>query len=334
MGQPPFVCRASGEGLQDGRTYYRADGETREPTSSEWDQLMARGARQSAAPVELNVAVVGHVVAIAVDEKRTLEEFIEKTRTRLIKALPAADARQTPSTSRADTMGFAGDMAMMLDQLSTSSLMATQPEKRTEADYLSQIDSWEADFRNAWPHAVDLFVSYSLPPNEISVTNETRTYLHDVEVRLHLEGLVTTLEPEYATEEGPGWRDLKLPSPPRKWGPTKRDMTSGLGIQRDWGSLVIPSNFPPRSFPPSRTAWTNGGSVDVAVGVGDLRPEAAFESDDQESILVIRGGISATLHGTWSATARGYNDVFRGEIEVEVSEPMVLTDLLRAFLEL
>jgi hypothetical protein len=31
MGQAPFVCRASGEGLQDGRIYYRADGETRDP---------------------------------------------------------------------------------------------------------------------------------------------------------------------------------------------------------------------------------------------------------------------------------------------------------------
>lgn len=30
-GQPVYLCRASGEGLTDGRVYIRADGETREP---------------------------------------------------------------------------------------------------------------------------------------------------------------------------------------------------------------------------------------------------------------------------------------------------------------
>lgn len=339
MGQGPFVCRASGDGLQDGRTYVRADGETREPTSGEWDQLMARGATKPAAPVALEVGVLGRVAAVVIDAESTLEEFVTKTRKRLVNAIPATEAPQTASsptaTSLADVIGMAGGFSKMMEQAQTSLLVTVKPETRTEDEYRNEIDLWENKLRDAWPEAVDRFVRYTLPPNEISITNKTQTFLHDVEVKLHLAGSVTTLEPEYATANGFGWSDLRLPTPPRDWGPTKQDIASSLYAQHNWASLTASPFTPPPSFPqkPS-TSWANGGSVDVSVDVGDLRPEAVFESDDAESILIIREDQPATVLGTWKATVRGYNEVFTGTLKVEVDAPAVLTGLLREFLGL
>lgn len=88
-GQPPFICRSNGEGLQSGRIYFRGDGETREATADEVDLLMARGSARLADPVELEVGIVGTVVPLIVDEDRTINEYIVKTRRRLLDALPA-----------------------------------------------------------------------------------------------------------------------------------------------------------------------------------------------------------------------------------------------------
>lgn len=75
VGQPPFICRSNGEGLQSGRIYYRGDGETREANADELDLLMARGASRPPAPVELDVAVVGTVVPLIVDEQ-TVDDLV------------------------------------------------------------------------------------------------------------------------------------------------------------------------------------------------------------------------------------------------------------------
>jgi len=337
MGQAPFVCRASGEGLQDGRIYYRADGETREPTSGEWDQLMERGAAKPPAPVEIEVSVVGAVTSVMVDEERTLEELIATVRLRLINALPAPEPSKDSSptaTSISDVFRAGTDFAKIAGQLQQRSMFVTQkPEARTEDEYRNAITRWEATFRAAWPEAVDLFVRFSLPPNEISITNKTQTFLHDVEVRLHLQGAITTLEPQYAVNDEPTWSDLKLPTPPRSWGPLTIDLRDQFG-GANYAGLLPGAYAPSRAFVPSNTSWVNGGSVDVTVSAGDLRPKAIFESDDGESILVIGEQASGLVHGTWEATIRGYNQTFSGELDVEITEPIDLTARMRNFLRL
>lgn len=337
MGQGPFVCRASGEGLQDGRIYYRADGETREPTSGEWDQLMTRGAAKPTAPVHIEVSVMGTVTSVLVDEERTLEEFITTTRRRLISALPTpkpSGAASHTATSISDVSRAGIGVLGIAEQLQRASMFVTEkPEPRTEDEYRSAIDRWEASFRKAWPEAIELFVRHSLPPNEISIANKTQTFLHDVEVRLHLQGAVTTLEPQYAVNDEPSWSDLKLPNPPRKWGPIAIDLSRQLGAM-NYSALLPGAYTPSRAFRPSNTSWVNGGSVDVTVNAGDLRPKAVFESDDGESILIISEQASGPVRGTWEATVRGYNEIFSGELNVEITEAADLTSRMREFLYL
>jgi hypothetical protein len=336
MGQSPFVCRASGEGLQDGRIYYRADGETREPTSGEWDQLMARAAVEPAAPVEIEVSVVGAVTSVKIDEEHTLEEFITTVRRRLISALPTpeptkASSRTVNTFSDVFRVGF--DISRMAELHQSSVFVTEEPETRTEDDYRHAIARWETSFRAAWPEAVELFVRHSLPPNEISITNKTQTFLHDVEVKIHLQGPVTTLETQYAVNSEPTWADLKLPDPPRKWGPVKTDLRNQFGGS-NYAALLPGAYAPSRTFLPSNTSWANGGSVDVTVNAGDLRPKAVFESDDGESILVIGEQPSGPVRGTWEATIRGYNETFSGELKVDITEPADLTSRMREFLNL
>lgn len=40
------------------------------------------------------------------------------------------------------------------------------------------------------------------------------------------------------------------------------------------------------------------------------------------------------IQGTWTATARGYNQVFTGAVQVTIAEPTRLTNLIRDFFNL
>lgn len=346
VGQPPFICRSNGEGLQSGRIYYRADGETREANADELDLLMARGASRPPAPVELDVAVVGTVVALIIDEQ-TVDDLITNARQRLLAALPKPEPKQPPATGFAmgSSDGFRAAMGassalsrLLADQTSAASHLAAftateEPEKRSEDEYRAEIDAWEEEFRAAWAEGVELFAVHALPANEVTVVNKTRTFLHDVEVKLHLDGAVEA-EERQGYGDGPDWQDLKLPSPPRKWGPRKRDLGLHAGYPASLAASIASQPYAPRPYAPPDASWKTTGSVDVEVVVGDLRPEATFQTDDGEAVLLIRGEMPEQIQGTWTATARGYNQVFTGAVQVTIAEPTHLTNLIREFFNL
>ncbi|AWY95808.1 Hypothetical protein CB129slpB_1108 [Propionibacterium freudenreichii] len=355
-GQPPFICRANGEGLQNGRIYYRGDGETREPTADELDLLMARGSAQPTAPVELGVSVVGTVVPLAVDEERTLNEYIAKTRKRLLDALPAPKP-STPASRQPGQLGAAGvtsglsslhslgtglseAMSRIISEqasgaLGTAGILAAEvPEQRSEEDYKDEIEAWASQFREAWPDALEAFAVRLMPANEVGVVNKTLTFLHDVEIKLHIAGAVEALEREWY-EDSLSLNDVGLPYPPRKWGPTKRNFGLDTGYSASLAaSIAAQSVQASRSYVPPDASWRTTGSVDVDVNVGNLRPEGAFQTEDDDSILIVRGEAPENIRATWAATAQGYNEVFKGDFTVPVAEPTCLTELIRECLGL
>src|SRR5699024_8571681 len=83
-GQPPFICRSNGEGLQDGRIYVRADGETREAKAEELDQLLERGRATAESDVRLEVSLTDSITPVALDTSVTIEEYIDRARARLL----------------------------------------------------------------------------------------------------------------------------------------------------------------------------------------------------------------------------------------------------------
>jgi hypothetical protein len=331
VGQPAFICRDNGDKLVSGHVYFRDDGETRQANADEMDMLAARGAAKSAAPVDIAVSVIGVAVPITIDEKRTLDEYISIERDALIAALPQPKPPKPASTQSGlgAVTAYHSAIAELSKNLSADGIFGSIPEERTKEEYLASIDDWEARFRKAWPKAVRRFAGYALDAAEVQVLNRAKTFLHDVEVKVHLEGDVRALDYKELPKDVDDIQ-LKLPAPPREWGPRERD----FGLAGINPSLYSGLSMNPNNFKPSSSTWKNTGSVDINVYVGDLRPEGTFTTDDEDSVLVFLGDAPEIVRGTWRATARGYDDVFTGEITVEAGEPRDLTDAMRYVLGL
>jgi hypothetical protein len=67
-------------------------------------------------------------------------------------------------------------------------------------------------------------------------------------------------------------------------------------------SLLNPPHYIPTSnFPSTYQSpldWNNGGSVDLTLDVGDLRPRQTYSSDDDELVLILPPTTDAQVHGT------------------------------------
>lgn len=336
-GQDPFLCRKQGENLSNGRVYVRADGETREAKAEELDLLLQRGKFQAAPEVSFEVDIAGMAYPVGIDDARTIDVYIAQTKQRLLDALPQPepepndDYHDVFSVARSATGG--ANMAAMMQEIMKGSALAggafgTDPESRTEEQYRASIVRWEERVRAKWREAPDTLAGYPLDGVSIRVSNATKTFFHDVEVKIHLEGAV----------RGITWRDgsdshhklnLDLPSPPRSWGPTSR-MPFSAGLINPHQYMPTP-NFSTYHSP---LDWNNGGSVDLTLDVGDLRPRQTYASDDDELILVLPLTAEAEVKGTWEITARDHNDIYTGNLTVPIGPPLELTEAVRDFFDL
>lgn len=304
LGQGPFPCRASGDSLTDGRVYIRADGETREANSEELDLLIQRGSAGAQVEVDFAVEVLGEIASVTVDEENTVDEYLSKMRARLIDAMPRPEPRSTDAASL--TGGLAGLSAYRaaIDGLSLVDSALMEPERRTEEEYIESIDRWESRFRAAWKAALSKIASSQLRPAVIRVMNRTTTFFHDVEVNLHLEGDIFAVdysEPEWADD----FSGLELPHPPRKWGPAQRLL--GIPNYVNMSQLYTPGAMP---YVSPSISYKNGGSVDLNLEVGELRPRGIYESEDEEIVLVVADRSLTSIRGTWELTARDHNEAY------------------------
>lgn len=328
LGQTPFPCRASGDSLTDGRIYIRADGETREANSEELDLLIRRGSAGAQVEVDFAVEVLGEVTFVAVDKESSVDEYVSTMRARLIDAMPSPEPQSTDAGSlRAGLAGLSAYRAA-LGGLPPVASFLMEPEQRSEEEYLKSIDHWESRFREAWTAALPKIEASQLRPAIVRITNRTPTFFHDVEVKLHLEGDVFAHDyskPEWAVD----FSDLELPHPPREWGPTQRSLS--IPNYANMNQLYTPGAT--QYIPPS-ISYKNGGSVDLSLNVGELRPRGTYESEDEEIVLVVADRSLVSIRGTWELTARDHNEVFTGEIDVPVAPARDVTKAARDVLGL
>lgn len=360
-GQGPFLCRKDSNGLTDGAIYIRADGATRVAKSDEVELLLQRGKQQAVPEVAFEVAIDGVAHPIEVNETRTLEAQLARTTRQLLDALPQPEPEPAPEPAprqtdaiRATGVGF-GDYAgssgmasatfaeMMKPHTSAlakaaaelskstaiSSLVNTEPEKRTEEQYRAAIQKWEKRSRERWPSAVDALAGRLVEGITIRVKNATKTFFHDVEVKIHLDGVVRGVD--YFDDDRIQLSDLDLPTPPRRWGPVSRPMFDA-GLHMPPGAY-LPSNYIPSSYR-SPLDWHNSGSIDLRLDVGELRPREEYIFDEQEIVLVLPADHEAFVKGTWEITARDHNEIYSGDLEVQVGDTVDLTDALRKLLDL
>lgn len=246
-GQPAFICRDNGDKLASGHVYFRDDGETRQATADEMDMLAARGVVRSGAPVDIAVSMVGPVVPVVVEETRTLEEYIAVEREALINALPKPP-KPTTATPNAPS-GHQSAIAELSKSISSGNIFGSSPEERTKEDYLASIDDWEARFRTAWPKAVRRFAGYALDAAEVQIENRAKTFLHDVEVNLHLEGEVRAVDYEELPKRIDDMK-LKLPAPPRNG--VRNSETSGCLESTRRSTTTFPWSRTPSDRPARR----------------------------------------------------------------------------------
>lgn len=329
LGQAPFPCRSNGESLSSGRIYIRADGETREANADEFDQLVSRGAASPKADVDFLVEVLGDVSAIFVSADQTVEDYLSTQRARLIGALPAPEP-QTATSFSDITAGVRGLSALSAG-FHSASLMAKAmmiPEERTEENYRASIDAWEMRFRAAWKAAVLRIAASRLTPVVVKISNRTTTFFHEVEVKIHLEGDVFAYDfvnPKWASD----FSQLELPRPPRKWGPTERTLN-----MPSYANLGYTHPMTQAAYVPPSVSFRNGGSVDLDLNVGELRPLGSYASEDEELVLIVADESMKSIHGTWQLTARDHNEVFTGEIDVPAGDAADITAAARQVLNL
>lgn len=231
-------------------------------------------------------------------------------------------------------MSATSKMLEQTKEFRTSSMLGAfsneEPETRTDEEYREAIERWTTKFRAAWPEAVSTLTAFALEPIAIRVRNKSKVFFNSVELKIHLEGSVEGYEWLDGTD-GVRRKDLELPNPPRAWGPTKR---SGIGIDL----LGRPEMYAAAAGIPSMyrspISWKNGGSVDITLDVGELRPRGEGLFDEDELILVLPLTEDPHVKGTWEITASGHDDVFTGDLRVEVGPPVDLTDFMRRVLRL
>lgn len=335
-GQGPFLCLKDGADLRNGAVYVRADGETREAKADELRALLRRGAA-SGPSVDFEVSIIGEVQRVGIDFERTLDDYIDTERTRLLGALDTPTPEPPPppevttgarrrvrpdASDRASATWPQTDLAALTAKIASS---FEEPEKRTVEEYLAEVDAWTEEVHECWPTAVSQLIAARLKPVKIQLTNRVETYFHDVQLKIHLEGEVRAIRCGHTREFG-GPEDLGLPDPPRSWGPVQFSIfpTHASRLPSLAPSLfgrVAPSVM-------DRISWQNSGSVDVTFDVGELRPTEVDTCDDGSVALTVP--VSAdieTIRGTWEITARYHHTVYKGTLEVSATGLDLTRDL-------
>ncbi len=309
-GDPPWPCLSDGaENLRNGAIYIRKEGETTEAKGDDVRLLCAR--MQRAGPkADIDVAVVGPALSYACAPD-VLDDYVSRERLRLTEAYRVQERRLTGPQAE-----IARAFAM------TSSLFAERPESRTHSRYLAQINDWATRVRDAWPSALESTLAAACPG--VLVRARSKTFLEDVEVKVHLEGKIYAIDKICDDNFDPS---EALPSPPRAWGPRRGptfDITRGMyGVNLP----TVPTLSGPRF---GSISHKNDGSVTLTVRLRDVRPQDPVDSDD-DVILVVRDPEISDVAGRWRVTARGHHDVYEGELTVPV-EKRDLSEVMRAVL--
>lgn len=324
----PWTCFSDGEeGLQNGRIYIRADGETREAKGDELRAILNRVKAQQP-EADLAVDVIGVANGYVCDDE-VLSEYLARLRQDLLGAYPSPpepDVMPTPEFPSGSALSSlngllnsgASDRYRRVADLSKFSLFGSPiPDKRTLEEYSAQIDKWEDDCRSAWSRTLDKVAAKVWKALEIRVRNLGTTYLEDLKLVIHIEGDVDGISKDF--------RDRldfteNLPKPPRRWGPTDpmARYSQMAAVNNVASSLALrPANTGP-SYGIVR--FRNSGSIDLTVQLRELRPLDESTSDNDDVVLVLRDHNLTELRATWKVTAKGYHRVFAGETTVAAGD--------------
>lgn len=318
-----WPCYADGhENLKNGYFYIRADGETRQAHGDEIHALLRR-AKEVAPKANLSLDVIGKAASYTCDAE-VLDDYLKHVREHLLAAIPKPEPE--PDRRVAAASGLAGIMASSVfknpafaDLFAksqspwTNPLFETTPDKRSYKQYESEISTWEKNCRDLLPDVLEELAQVVFPGVKIRVRNLGRTYLEGPEIHLHIEGDVYALDNDKSKRFNIKER---LPKPPRRWMPVSNASAFANSVVMPASNYIMP-HIAPSGPNCGSVSFRNGGSVDAAFKLDELRPARDFVTDD-DFVLILRDSSITELHGTWTATVKGHNDVYEGEFRVSV----------------
>lgn len=296
-----WTCHAFGlDNLEDGAIYIRADGETRKAAGGEVRAMLAR-AKAATPDVKLELEVVGMAHAYHCDDS-VVEQYIDRERAELLQGIEDAERAQRPSeAAKAGPAGLLRPIAPVSHEV---------PERRTPGQFKRQIESWAQEVREAWPVALDSLAAAIWGTVTFEVHNPGDSLLEDLEVEVHIPGKVDGLDP--VSRDGFDFTSYS-PDPPQRWGPRQESYLANFTA----GALVR-TDLLPYVGRESTFRFENGGSVTVTIGPCDLRPGKIIPFSE-EMCLVLREPIEAPLLATWTATVRGHDRRYHGEVTISVA---------------
>lgn len=316
-----WPCCREGVGLNDGRIYIRADGETREANHDEVRALFQRSQAGAAAPrPELVVGLSGGAAHRFSEPASALDDYIAAERERLEAFAPSSDDEEQSAALGADRF--------LNPSVGGIFAPTEQPDDRDREEYLKEIDEWEAAIRAAWPH----FVSHV----SIAISDATyieacsQRYLADVKIKIRLDGPVRAIQIPDDDDDF-----AELPEPPRPWGPTTvypiganpnylADLVSGFPQTSTWIAPALFSRYDSIDI-------DNSNSVELEVLVEELRPGDPYLSSEA-LFLYVPFDHDGPITGTWTATAKDHHEMHSGEVRIEVEELTDLTEPLHTLL--
>lgn len=313
-GEGAYPCLLDGDGLTNGAVYVRGDGETRVATGPDILQLNRRAAQTD---MDVDIWVTASDVQHKMWDRGIGDEFVDAVRAALMKALPPGRGLQpmTGSTDPFDIVSSALNRASAAGAAASVMPGMEIPESRTQAEFLDEVDQWDRQIRSSWTRVIDPCIA-STAPTKFAVVNRSDRFLVDLEVKLHLEGDVDSLNWTRRAEVG-----RLLPRPPRPWGPVPRDLgvfapnvTAGALMGRDATAAALQAARSPKA--PGMT-FRNSGSIDAELTIPELRPRLTVELPN-EMVIVVRDPALTEIRGTWTATARDVHRSMTDELTIPI----------------
>ncbi|MEU4229464.1 hypothetical protein AB0F17_34650 [Nonomuraea sp. NPDC026600] len=316
------------DGVPDGAIFVRVNGATRPPKSHEVEALGGRF-RRGAQEVKVDLRVLEGTPVRPVDTGEDAAERWLAARRRDAMASLLAWEQPEPATPKIRTYvstahAELANVGKTLNQALNQALR-TKPETRTPDEYRHEVEEYLQQCSACWPDLVMPGAASHIVPVELELANALPTNLAGVEVELYIPGDVRAVEPRPAHAQEANERFLRLPRPPRPYGPQKVPILSAAlpGL----GTLRPTYGFMQSGLDMSRPQIVNSGSTTITFPAEHLRPHERVRLDP--IVLVVQAPAPSNLVGQWRATSTSMDGRFTGELSISVSDdPLPLTAIL------
>lgn len=189
--------------------------------------------------------------------------------------------------------------------------MESAPKVLTEAELEERIERWERRVRRTWTESEDHLAATTWPGLRFRLRNTGEVFLNDVQVIITIDG-VRGLQCLHLDR----FEQAKLLPPVI---PATRDPYTGID----------PSFYDDLRIADYPVTWKSlNDAVEITIDLKHLRPHPAWESEDDDIVLVVNDAESTEVTARWTVTAQGYGKVYEGQVRTVPAEPVLISDAL------